>query len=75
MELVDPRLGSYYITEETMRKIKVALLCTNSSPALMPTISSVVSMLKGDVCIQKLGLNPHMHRDDFSSCKGSKTLK
>lgn len=55
--------------------IKVALLCTNSSPALRPVMSSFVSMLKGDVCIQKLGLNPDMHRDDFSSCKGSKTLK
>lgn len=70
MELVDPQLSSDYNKEEALRMIKVALLCTNSSPALRPTMSSVVSMLQGDVCIQELNLNPDMYGDDFSKFQG-----
>jgi hypothetical protein len=47
MELVDPKLGSEFNKEEAIRMIKVALLCTNPSPALRPTMSAVVSMLEG----------------------------
>ncbi|KAK9936666.1 hypothetical protein M0R45_013495 [Rubus argutus] len=36
MELVDPRLGSDFTKEEAIRMVKVALLCTNSSPSLRP---------------------------------------
>ncbi|KAK1400084.1 putative LRR receptor-like serine/threonine-protein kinase [Heracleum sosnowskyi] len=66
MDLVDPQLCSDYNKEEALRMIKVALLCTNSSPALRPTMSSVVSMLQGDVGIQELNLNSDMYGDDFS---------
>ncbi|WOH11969.1 hypothetical protein DCAR_0831465 [Daucus carota subsp. sativus] len=51
MELIDPRLGSEYNIEEAIRMIKVALLCTNTTPALRPTMSCVVSMLSGDISI------------------------
>jgi hypothetical protein len=44
MELVDPKLGSEFNKEEAIRMIKVALLCTNPSPALRPTMSAVVSV-------------------------------
>ncbi|KAL8149820.1 hypothetical protein AgCh_006731 [Apium graveolens] len=69
-DLVDPQLSSDYNKEEALRMIKVALLCTNSSPALRPTMSSVVSMLQGDICIQELNLNPKIYRDDFSKFQG-----
>ncbi|CAI9760140.1 unnamed protein product [Fraxinus pennsylvanica] len=42
MELVDPRLGSNFDKEEAERMIKVALLCTNPSPALRPTTSTIL---------------------------------
>ncbi|XP_061350344.1 probable leucine-rich repeat receptor-like serine/threonine-protein kinase At3g14840 [Gastrolobium bilobum] len=47
MELVDKRLGSDINVEEAMVMIKLALLCTNSTSNLRPTMSSVLSMLEG----------------------------
>ncbi|XP_063939132.1 probable leucine-rich repeat receptor-like serine/threonine-protein kinase At3g14840 isoform X3 [Daucus carota subsp. sativus] len=71
LDLVDQRLGSNYNKEEAVRMIKVALLCTNSSPALRPTMSCVLSMLKGDMRIQKLKLNhTEMHGEDYLKFQG-----
>ncbi|KAF2302948.1 hypothetical protein GH714_011742 [Hevea brasiliensis] len=47
MELVDEKLGSDFKKVEAERMIKAALLCTNASPSLRPTMSEVVSMLEG----------------------------
>lgn len=47
LELVDPRLGSNYSKKEAMAMLNLALLCTNQSPSLRPTMSSVVAMLEG----------------------------
>ncbi|KAG4386139.1 hypothetical protein GLYMA_12G231800v4 [Glycine max] len=52
LELVDPSLGSKYSSEEAMRMLQLALLCTNPSPTLRPCMSSVVSMLDGKTPIQ-----------------------
>ncbi|KAL6999655.1 hypothetical protein U1Q18_000812 [Sarracenia purpurea var. burkii] len=52
LELVDPRLGSSYPEEEAQIMLNVALLCTNPSPTLRPSMSSVVSMLEGKIPIQ-----------------------
>ncbi|KAK9996567.1 hypothetical protein SO802_021253 [Lithocarpus litseifolius] len=52
LELVDPRLGSSYSTEEAMRMLSLALLCTNPSPTLRPSMSSVVSMIEGKCAVQ-----------------------
>ncbi|XP_050255981.1 probable LRR receptor-like serine/threonine-protein kinase At1g53430 isoform X2 [Quercus robur] len=52
LELVDPRLGSSYSSEEAMRMLSLALLCTNPSPTLRPSMSSVVSMIEGKCAIQ-----------------------
>ncbi|KAL9260171.1 putative LRR receptor-like serine/threonine-protein kinase [Drosera capensis] len=51
MDLVDPRLSSDYNKEEALRMIKIALLCTDPSPALRPSMSAVVSMLQGDLSV------------------------
>ncbi|KAF8012644.1 hypothetical protein BT93_I0719 [Corymbia citriodora subsp. variegata] len=51
-ELVDPRLGSCYSKEDAMRMINLALLCTNPTPTLRPSMSSVVSMIEGKSAIQ-----------------------
>ncbi|KHN11945.1 Putative LRR receptor-like serine/threonine-protein kinase [Glycine soja] len=58
LELVDPNLGSEYLTEEAMVVLNVALLCTNASPTLRPTMSQVVSMLEGWTDIQDLLSDP-----------------
>ncbi|KAG5551508.1 hypothetical protein RHGRI_009804 [Rhododendron griersonianum] len=46
MELVDPRLGSDFNKIEATVMMNVALLCANTSPAVRPVMSSVVSMLE-----------------------------
>ena len=58
MELADRRLGSNFNEEEVMVMINVALLCTNVSPSLRPTMSSVVSMLEGKTIVQELVSEP-----------------
>ncbi|KAJ0081074.1 hypothetical protein Patl1_10415 [Pistacia atlantica] len=50
-ELVDANLGSDFDKVEAERMIKVALVCTNASPSLRPTMSEVVSMLEGTSAI------------------------
>ncbi|XP_059662758.1 probable LRR receptor-like serine/threonine-protein kinase At1g53440 isoform X2 [Cornus florida] len=52
LELVDPILGSNYSKEEAMRMLNLSLLCTNLSPTLRPSMSSVVSMVEGNSPIQ-----------------------
>ncbi|XP_035549627.1 probable leucine-rich repeat receptor-like serine/threonine-protein kinase At3g14840 isoform X2 [Juglans regia] len=65
LDLVDPRLGSNYMKEEVMRLINVALLCTNVSASVRPTMSSVVSMLEGDAVIPELGPNLSIIDDEM----------
>ncbi|XP_019198485.1 PREDICTED: probable leucine-rich repeat receptor-like serine/threonine-protein kinase At3g14840 [Ipomoea nil] len=48
IELIDPRLGTDFDKEHALRLIEVALLCTNTSPVLRPSMSTVVSMLEGN---------------------------
>lgn len=65
MELVDPKLGSGFNKEEALRMIKVALLCANSSPALRPTMSQVVSMLEGRTDVHEVTINPSIYGDEL----------
>ncbi|KAJ7947202.1 putative Kinase [Quillaja saponaria] len=65
MELVDPKLESNFNREEAVRMIKIALLCTNPSPALRPTMSSVVSMLEGQTVVHELIMDPSIYNDEL----------
>ncbi|XP_062096121.1 probable LRR receptor-like serine/threonine-protein kinase At1g07650 isoform X3 [Humulus lupulus] len=65
MELVDPKLGSKFKKEEAKRMIKVALLCTNPSPSLRPTMSTVVTMLEGRTTIPELVMDSSILDDPF----------
>ncbi|KAG2717719.1 hypothetical protein I3760_03G189500 [Carya illinoinensis] len=70
LELVDPELGLEY-SSEAMVMLNVALLCTNASPTLRPTMSQVVSMLEGATTIEDLRSDPAVNskyktvRDNF----------
>ncbi|CAL5336236.1 unnamed protein product [Camellia sinensis] len=57
MELVDPKLGPDFIEKEVIVMINVALLCTNVTPTVRPTMSSVVNMLEGKTVIKELVSN------------------
>ncbi|KAJ6830411.1 putative LRR receptor-like serine/threonine-protein kinase isoform X1 [Iris pallida] len=52
IELVDERLGSDYSEREAMQMLNLALACTNPSPSLRPTMTSVVSILEGRMPMQ-----------------------
>ncbi|KAL9346449.1 hypothetical protein Peur_061302 [Populus x canadensis] len=67
MEIVDPKLQSEFNKEEAERMIKLALLCTNSSPSLRPAMSEVVSMLEGQTSIQEMISDPSIFGDDLHS--------
>ncbi|KAG2271945.1 hypothetical protein Bca52824_066500 [Brassica carinata] len=56
MEVVDPRLGTYYNREEAMTMIQIGILCTSQVPSERPSMSTVVSMLEGGstVDVEKL---------------------
>lgn len=64
LELIDPELGSAYSSEEAMVILNVALLCTNASPTLRPTMSQVVSMLEGRTAVQDLLSDPGFSTTD-----------
>ncbi|KAF8080065.1 hypothetical protein N665_0978s0007 [Sinapis alba] len=49
MEVLDPILEGDFKSEEAVRMIKVALICTNSNPSLRPTMSKAVQMLEGQI--------------------------
>lgn len=51
-------MGSDYSTDEAIVMLNVALLCTNASPTLRPTMCQVVSMLEGWTDIQDLLSDP-----------------
>ncbi|KDP24894.1 hypothetical protein JCGZ_25156 [Jatropha curcas] len=65
LELVDPRLSKDYNKEQVETVIRVALLCTNVSPAVRPAMSSVVSILEGKASVQDSKLDSSVLNDDF----------
>ncbi|KAI9187423.1 hypothetical protein LWI28_028018 [Acer negundo] len=52
LKLVDPILGSNISKEEALGMLNIALICTNPSPTLRPSMSVAVSMLEGKVPVQ-----------------------
>ena len=65
VELMDPKLGSNFNEEEAIKIIKVALSCTNPSSVVRPTMSAVVRMLEGDICVEELMMDQSEYGDDF----------
>ncbi|XP_057986149.1 probable LRR receptor-like serine/threonine-protein kinase At1g07650 isoform X4 [Hevea brasiliensis] len=63
MEIVDPRLENEFNIEEAERMIKVALLCTNASSMLRPTMSAALSMLEGETSIEEVTSDPSIYDD------------
>ncbi|CAH1418880.1 unnamed protein product [Lactuca virosa] len=65
IDLVDPRLGSGFNKKEAVRMIKIALLCTNKSPALRPTMSEVVNMLEGRMKIKEPNMKVTLSEEEL----------
>eukprot|EP00268_Persea_americana_P019319 TRINITY_DN19897_c4_g1_i1.p1 TRINITY_DN19897_c4_g1~~TRINITY_DN19897_c4_g1_i1.p1 ORF type:complete len:183 (+),score=37.69 TRINITY_DN19897_c4_g1_i1:30-551(+) len=66
VELVDPSLGSDFNKAEAMRMLTVALLCTNASWTLRPTMSAVVGMLEDRTVVKNLISDPNISSDDLN---------
>ncbi|CAA7402403.1 unnamed protein product [Spirodela intermedia] len=52
LDLVDPALGGNFCMEEAQQMLNLGLLCTNSTPALRPAMSTVVTMLEDHTPVQ-----------------------
>ncbi|XP_050368374.1 probable LRR receptor-like serine/threonine-protein kinase At1g56130 [Argentina anserina] len=69
--LMDPRLTEFD-EDEANRLIRVALLCTQASPLVRPSMSRVVGMLAGDIEVGTVTSKPSYLTDwDFEDVTGS----
>ncbi|KAJ6703369.1 hypothetical protein OIU85_029340 [Salix viminalis] len=67
---MDPSLTEFD-ESEVLRVIGVALLCTQASPAMRPTMSRVVAMLAGDIEVSTVKSKPSYLTDmDFKDITG-----
>ncbi|KAJ1383753.1 Serine-threonine/tyrosine-protein kinase, catalytic domain [Sesbania bispinosa] len=65
MELVDHKLGLNFNEEEVLVMINVALLCTNATSNLRPSMSLVVSMLEGKIVVPEFVSDPNEVMDEM----------
>ncbi|KAJ4894853.1 putative LRR receptor-like serine/threonine-protein kinase [Raphanus sativus] len=66
MEIVDPTLEGDFNIKEAVRMIKVAFVCTNSSPSLRPAMSEAVQMLQGEIEITEVMSDPGLYDHNLS---------
>lgn len=66
LEIIDPKLEGDFNREEAVRMIKVALLCTHSSPSLRPTMSEALQMLQGEMEITEFVSDPGFYGHNWS---------
>ena len=64
-ELFDEKLESTINKQEAETVVKVALLCTNGSPAIRPTMSEVVNMLDGKTCVPEIVPEANGYTEDL----------
>ncbi|CAH8299185.1 unnamed protein product [Eruca vesicaria subsp. sativa] len=69
MDIIDPVLEGEFNSKEAERMIKVALICTNSSPLLRPTMSEAVQMLEGEIEITQVLSDPGLYGNDWNISK------
>ncbi|CAJ1962039.1 unnamed protein product [Sphenostylis stenocarpa] len=63
--LVDERLGPDLNETEVEKVVRIALLCTNASLSLRPTMSEVVNMLEGQLDIPDAIPEPSTYSEDL----------
>ncbi|GMN43456.1 hypothetical protein TIFTF001_012660 [Ficus carica] len=74
LEIVDENLDEIN-KEQAERVIKVALLCTNASPMMRPTMFDVVGMLEGRIEVQEVVSDPGIYGDVLGKDLRFKSLK
>ncbi|KAF8107801.1 hypothetical protein N665_0116s0008 [Sinapis alba] len=69
VDIIDPVLEGDFNRKEAERMIKVALVCTNSSPLSRPTMSEAVQMLEGETEITQVLSDPGLYGNDWNISK------
>ncbi|KAG4213320.1 hypothetical protein ERO13_A01G048751v2 [Gossypium hirsutum] len=69
LDLIDPRVASHCDPEEAMTMINVALVCTNSTAAARPSMSTVVSILKGKASFSNIITNSSIYGSELNPKK------
>ncbi|XP_048229557.1 probable LRR receptor-like serine/threonine-protein kinase At1g53430 [Ricinus communis] len=69
LSLVDPILGCDYSVKQATIILDLAMLCTNPSPTLRPTMSEVVKVLEGKSKIKAPSFHVPYWTDDFAMAK------
>ncbi|KAM3284850.1 putative LRR receptor-like serine/threonine-protein kinase isoform X4 [Capsicum chacoense] len=64
MDLVDPKLGTDYSWTEASAILELAMMCTNPSPTLRPTMSEIVKIIEGKAKIKTTSSTAHPSKDD-----------
>ncbi|KAJ0101936.1 hypothetical protein Patl1_05085 [Pistacia atlantica] len=67
--LVDASLNGDFDAEQACRFLKIALLCTQDTPKLRPTMSSVVKMLTGEKAVDEKKITKPGLITDFMDLK------
>ncbi|KAF3665530.1 putative LRR receptor-like serine/threonine-protein kinase-like isoform X1 [Capsicum annuum] len=74
MDLVDPKLGTDYSWTEASAILELAMMCTNPSPTLRPTISEVVSVIEGKTKIKTTSSIVRRSTDEIALTKAMAAL-
>ena len=69
MGLVDESLNGDFDAEEACRFLKIGLLCTQDTPKLRPSMSSVVKMLTGEMDVDSRMITKPGLISDFMDLK------
>ncbi|KAF8391183.1 hypothetical protein HHK36_023484 [Tetracentron sinense] len=67
--LIDPILGYDYSMKEALTLLELAMLCTNPSPTVSPTMSEVVRILEGKTQMKAPPLHAPYSADNFVRAK------
>ncbi|KAK8368540.1 hypothetical protein V6Z12_A01G048500, partial [Gossypium hirsutum] len=66
LDLIDPRVAFHCDPEEAMTMINVALVCTNSTAAARPSMSTVVSILEGKASFSNIITNSSIYGSELN---------
>ncbi|KAL3376997.1 hypothetical protein AABB24_003427, partial [Solanum stoloniferum] len=74
MDLVDPKLGTDYSWTEANSILELAMMCTNPSPTLRPTMSEVVKVIEGKTKIKTTSSTVRRSTDEIALTKAMAAL-
>ncbi|KAG8502397.1 hypothetical protein CXB51_000455 [Gossypium anomalum] len=67
LDIIDPRVAYHCNAEEAMVMVDVSLLCTNPTTAARPSMSTVVSMLKGKALVADILTESSIYASKFDA--------